>query len=213
MKTDELIDMLARNEGAVNAREPLMRAAGMLAVGLAGSVGLMLASMGFNPGLAADMGVPMFWIKGAFAAALVVAGLWASWRLGRPGASLRGLAAWMAAPLVAIWILAAVVLVRASPAQRAELFFGETWASCPFKIAMLSAPVFVAALYAMKALAPTRLRLAGAGAGLLAGAAGAVVYTLHCPELAAPFIGFWYVLGMLIPAGVGALIGPRVLRW
>ncbi|HCN91143.1 MAG TPA: anti-sigma F factor, partial [Oxalobacteraceae bacterium] len=27
------------------------------------------------------------------------------------------------------------------------------------------------------------------------------------------FIGFWYLLGILIPAGIGALIGPRVLRW
>jgi hypothetical protein len=27
------------------------------------------------------------------------------------------------------------------------------------------------------------------------------------------FIGFWYVIGMLIPAAAGALLGPRVLRW
>ncbi|HWT72548.1 MAG TPA: NrsF family protein, partial [Oxalicibacterium sp.] len=38
-------------------------------------------------------------------------------------------------------------------------------------------------------------------------------YCLHCPELAAPFVGFWYVLGMLIPTAAGALLGPRVLRW
>ena len=65
----------------------------------------------------------------------------------------------------------------------------------------------------MKELAPTRLRLAGATAGLAAGSAAALVYCLHCPELAAPFVGFWYVLGMLIPAAAGALIGPRLLRW
>jgi hypothetical protein len=39
------------------------------------------------------------------------------------------------------------------------------------------------------------------------------VYAFHCPELAAPFLGVWYVLGMLIPAALGALIGPRVLHW
>jgi len=39
------------------------------------------------------------------------------------------------------------------------------------------------------------------------------VYSLHCPELAAPFIGFWYLLGMLIPTAVDALLGPRLLRW
>jgi hypothetical protein len=31
--------------------------------------------------------------------------------------------------------------------------------------------------------------------------------------MAAPFIGFWYLLGMLIPAAAGALLGPRLLRW
>ena len=62
-------------------------------------------------------------------------------------------------------------------------------------------------------LAPTRLRLAGAAAGLLSGAVGALVYSLHCPELAAPFLGFWYLLGMLIPTAAGALLGPRLLRW
>jgi len=40
-----------------------------------------------------------------------------------------------------------------------------------------------------------------------------LVYTFHCPELAAPFLGTWYVLGMLIPTALGAIIGPLVLRW
>jgi len=68
-------------------------------------------------------------------------------------------------------------------------------------------------LWAIRGLAPTRLRLAGAAAGLLSGAVGALVYCLHCPELEAPFLGFWYLLGMLIPTAVGALLGPRLLRW
>jgi hypothetical protein len=57
------------------------------------------------------------------------------------------------------------------------------------------------------------LALSGAGAGLLAGALGTLVYALHCPESAAPFIGIWYVLGIAIPTLAGAMLGPRVLRW
>jgi hypothetical protein len=68
-------------------------------------------------------------------------------------------------------------------------------------------------MLALRSLAPTRLRLAGTAAGLAAGAVGASVYQLHCPELAAPFLGTWYVLGILAPAALGALIGPRLLRW
>jgi hypothetical protein len=73
--------------------------------------------------------------------------------------------------------------------------------------------LFGAVLWAMKGLAPTRLALAGAMAGLLSGAGGALVYALYCPEMAAPFIGVWYLLGMLIPTALGALLGPRLLHW
>jgi hypothetical protein len=80
-------------------------------------------------------------------------------------------------------------------------------------IAALSLPIFAATLTGMRAMAPTRLRLAGAAAGFTAGAAAATIYCLHCPEMASPFIAFWYLLGVLLPAAVGALIGPRVLAW
>ena len=55
--------------------------------------------------------------------------------------------------------------------------------------------------------------MTGATAGRLAGGVGALVYTLHCPELEAPFLGVWYVIGMAIPSVIGALLGPRLLRW
>jgi hypothetical protein len=117
------------------------------------------------------------------------------------------------APLLAMWALAVVALTGADAQQRAVLFLGQTWDACPLRIAVLSAPVFAAAMWGMRGLAPTRPGLAGAAAGLLAGACGALVYSFHCPELAAPFLGTWYVLGMLIPTALGAIMGPLVLRW
>ena len=93
------------------------------------------------------------------------------------------------------------------------MFWGSTWRVCPFLIAGLSLPILIAVLRAMRELAPTRLRLAGAAAGLSAGAAAATVYCLHCPEMAPPFVAFWYVIGILLATGAGALLGPRMLRW
>jgi hypothetical protein len=90
---------------------------------------------------------------------------------------------------------------------------GGTWAYCLASVPLLSAPVLVAAMWAMKGLAPTRLALAGASAGLLAGAVGAFVYAFHCPEMQAPFLGLWYVAGMAIPTVIGAHLGPVILRW
>jgi hypothetical protein len=115
--------------------------------------------------------------------------------------------------VVLMWTLGLVVLIDTEPAQRAGLLLGTTWAVCPFLIAMLSVPMFVAILWAMQGLGPTHLRLAGMAAGLLSGALGALVYCLHCPEMEAPFIGSWYLLGILIPAAAGALLGRHVLRW
>src|SRR5471032_2428600 len=60
---------------------------------------------------------------------------------------------------------------------------------------------------------PTRLMLAGTGAGLLAGAQGLLVYSLYCSEMSVPFWGVWYVLAIVITAGIGAALAPIYLRW
>ncbi|HJU21448.1 MAG TPA: DUF1109 domain-containing protein, partial [Casimicrobiaceae bacterium] len=83
----------------------------------------------------------------------------------------------------------------------------------PWLIAGLSIPVFVAIVWTVRRMAPTNLRLAGAMAGFASGATGALVYSIHCPELGAPFLGTWYLIGMLLPAIVGSLAGERMLRW
>lgn len=214
MKTDELIAMLASGTPAVGANALQRRYAMALGWGAFGAMLIMAVVLGgVRPDLAQAALLPMFWVKLAFPFVVVAGSLLAATRLSRPGMPLGHAAAVIAAPYAAMGLLAAAALMTAAPGERGGLIFGETWVSCPFSIAMLSAPLLVAALWAMKGLAPTRLALAGAAAGLLAGAGGALVYSLHCPEMAAPFIAIWYVLGMLIPALVGAALGPRLLRW
>ena len=213
MRTDDLVTMLATGAGVVRPNQAARRYAAALVSGALGAALLMLVVLGPRPNLGAAMLLPMFWVKLAFAAGLAAASLLAALRLSRPGMPLAWVPGALAAPVLAIWLLAAFVLASADATRRAGLFFGETWNSCPLLIAILSAPAFVAVVWAMKGLAPTRLRLAGAAAGLLSGAMGTLMYSLHCPEMAAPFIGFWYLLGMLIPAAAGALLGPRLLRW
>ena len=78
---------------------------------------------------------------------------------------------------------------------------------------VLAIPTWLAAFWAARRFAPTRLRAASAVAGLLAGAAAAMVYAVHCAEMQAPFLAVWYVLGMLVPAFLGWAIGPKLLRW
>ena len=175
---------------------------------------LMAAALKLNPALPQELSEPMFWIRGAFCASLGVIGLVGVARLARPGRPLGLVPVGIALPVIAIWALAAVILLAApSPATRGHLIFGQTARVCPFLITMIAAPLFIALVWALRGLAPTRLRLAGATAGFAAGSIGALVYSLHCPELAAPFIATWYLLGITISATLGAWAGPQLLRW
>ena len=72
--------------------------------------------------------------------------------------------------------------------------------------------MLVGAFWVLRGLAPTRLTVAGAAAGLAAGAIASLVYSFHCDESAMPFIAVWYTLGILIPGLIGAIAGRFVLR-
>lgn len=213
MKTDDLVAMLARGAGPVDSAVPRRRLARALAIGGVGALGAMLAGLGLNPLLGEAARTPMFWGKLVFAGLLVAGGIVALARLARPGAPLAGAPALLAGPVAALWALSLAALALAAPGERVGLLLGSTWAECPFNIALLALPAFVALLWALRGLAPTRLRAAGAAAGLVAGALAAFAYALHCPEHAAPFVAVWYVLGIALPAGLGALVGPRTLAW
>lgn len=213
MKTEELVALLAKDAGPVEPGATRRRFAVAVAWGVSGSMLAMVMTLGIRPDIAEMLSVPMFWAKLMFPALVAVATLFAATRLARPGVRLGRTPGMLAALFAAVWALGIFALLNAAPDERSSMIFGDTWMVCLIAVPLLSIPVFIATIWAMKGLAPTRLRLAGAAAGLLAGGISAAVYALHCPELEPPFIAIWYVIGMLIPAGVGAAIGPRLLRW
>lgn len=213
MKTDELVKMLATSAGPVDTRAPERRFATALGWGTCGALLIMEIKLGVRPDIYAASFLPMFWMKIIFPLAAAAAALSAVLRLGRPGTPIGKAPAVFAGLLFIVWAAGALTLLQAPPEQRDYLIFGQTWKVCPYYIALISVPVFVAAMWVMKGLAPTRPMLAGAATGLLSGAIAVAVYALHCPEMEAPFLAIWYVLGMFVPVGVGALIGPRLLRW
>lgn len=216
MKTEDLVRALATGIDATAAvdRHAVARRLGVALVpAVALALLVLVQHFGINPRLSEAAGAPMFWVKVGFVLALLAASALLAARLARPGATLGAAGAGVLVLPLLLWMLALVVLAGAAPEERLQLVKGATWSACPWNIALLSLPPFVCGFVAMRSLAPTRLRLAGAAVGLLAGAVGASVYALHCPELAAPFLAVWYVLGILLPVAAGALIGPRVLRW
>lgn len=213
MKTVDLINALAADSPAMAPARVAQRFYLKLAAGAALALVVVLMLLGVRPDLDEAWKLPMFWMKLVFPASLAVAALVALRRLSYPGMRLGRVPAAAAVPLTAVWLLAGLVLLAAPAGGRLPLVFGQTWLECPVSITLLSAPALGLAFWAARELAPTRLSLAGAAAGLFAGATAAFAYAIHCPEMQAPFLAIWYVMGMLIPTGAGALLGRRLLHW
>ena len=213
MKTDDLISMLSTGVAPVDPNFATKRFQWALAGGGTLAVLLMATVLGINPNLREAATLPMFWVKLAFPAALFLLGLLLTARVAIPGRPWRTLAQGVMIPVLIMFLLAAAVLFNAAPQDRLPQVLGNTWHVCAISIALVSLPLFLATFWAVSGLAPTQLRLAGACAGLLAGGLGTVVYALHCTEMAAPFVAVWYTAGMALTSGLGALLGPRLLRW
>lgn len=213
MKTDDFISLLATGVAPVDRHALTKRFGVAVLVGAAGATLIMAMVLGIRRDLAEVAVTPIFWAKIALPLCVMVGSLWMSTRLARPGVRMGGSSWLIAAPIAAVWLAGAFVLVAAPGDARLALVLGKTWRVCPFNIAMLSIPGFVAVFWALRGLAPTRLVLTGAAGGLLAGSTATLAYCLHCPEMGIPFWGVWYVLGMLVPTIIGAVLGPRLLRW
>lgn len=212
VRTDDLLDALS--SGLAPAPRALVaRRLGLgLVAGMAVTFLVLLFTLGLRPDLGTAVTGAAFWIKFTYTVALAALGLWLVERQSRAGADAR-LPTWLLA--VPVLVLAAIAAwqISAPQADWRALMMGHTARVCSTLILILSLPIFAATFWAMRALAPTRLTLAGSCAGLLSGAASAALYCLHCPEAAAPFILVWYSLGILLATALGALTGRWLLRW
>ena len=212
MRTDDLIAQLS------SGLEPVKRGAvgrlllGAAVLGMLGSVALMLSLIGLRHDFARAIVSFGMWTKLVYTFVIAGLGFWLVERMGRPGAEMTRPLQLLAIPLLAILLLS-VLQMNAPSAVMPRLVLGHSSRVCAFLVTMTALPTLAATFWALRKLAPTQLTVAGAGAGLFAGAVGAFVYSFHCTEGAAPFIAIWYTLGIVAVTALGALLGPRVLRW
>ena len=211
MRTEQWLDLLARGAGPAPRRAVEKRVGAALGIGALASAGAALATLGLNPDLA-GMGAALA-LKLAYVGGLLLGAVWLVDRASRPASPLRNAGWGIAAVVLAMAALATGTLLQAPDAARPDLLLGHSWSSCPWRVAALSLPALAAALWALRGLAPTRPRVAGFAAGLAAGCLGALGYALFCAEVSPVFVFVWYTLGIGGPAVVGALLGPKLLRW
>jgi len=213
MKTEALIAMLARGNAGVAPGAVERRLLATVAAAFALALVAVLAALGPRADLAAAAQLPMFWWKLAVPLGVLTFAFSAARRLASPGQRAGPTAALGAALLALLWVIAATDIGSAPAESRRALVLGRSALPCVALIALLSLPILAALFAALRSLAPTRLAAAGAAAGALSGGIAAAAYAVHCNEMTLPFVAVWYVLGMAIPAALGALLAPRWLRW
>lgn len=211
MKTDALIELLARGAGPAPRALAARRLGPAVVVGLLASSGIAIAAFGALPAAMFATAVP--WTKMAYASLMALAAGWWTAQLSRPAAPIVQPRRMTVLVLLAMAGLGAASLATTPAQTRLDAVLGHSWLSCPWNVLALSIPALAAALWAVRGLAPTRPRAAGFAAGLLAGSVGAFGYALSCPEASPAFVALWYTLGIAFTAGLGAMLGPRVLRW
>jgi hypothetical protein len=213
MKTDALIDRLSDDVVPVGGSTVSRTLLGGLGAGAVVSLVLMVVWLGIRPDLGAAMQTGAYWMKFFYTLALAGFGFWTVERLSRPGAP-AGLPGLLELTPVLLLVAGAYLQWSAAPVEEHHhLMMGHSHTVCPWRIAILSLPVFAGVFWSLRRLAPTRPMIAGAAAGLLAGAAGAFIYAFHCDESAAPFVAMWYTFGIALVGMAGGLLGRLLLRW
>jgi len=84
---------------------------------------------------------------------------------------------------------------------------------CFFAVVGASLPALLILLWVTRRAVVTQPAMAGASAGLLAGALGGAAYAIACKNNGATFVLIWYGLAIGTVCFLGAQIGQRYLRW
>jgi hypothetical protein len=213
MKTDELINMLASNLEPVKGEELRNTLTIVLGVGAVAAFCLMLAILGWPSAAFGGEYSGLKAIALAFALGVAFAGASFLIRSARPGEPGRKPLIAMGLLFIAVLAAGLVTLILARPAGWRGIVFGPQWAACLICIPLFAIAPFASLVWALRRGAPTNLMRTGAIAGLVAGALGATVFALHHVSGSIAFIAIWYGGPILVCAVLGAILGPRLLRW
>lgn len=212
MNTNELIAALSNDR----IQPPPPGRALMLALipGVAIAAFLFSAALGLRPHFVTLLGEPRFVFKIVLTDLLAALSGLLVLRLFRPGASARGfLVVALGAPLLLLALGVLAELLSVPAAQWSQRLIGSNAMFCLKSIPLLGLAPLLAILFALRNGAPERPALAGAAAGLFAGAIGAALYSMHCPDNSPLFVAVWYPIGIAIVTALGAMLGARLLRW
>ncbi len=211
MKTDELIALLAE-DAPVRMRHGRTMALALL-VGAASSIAYMVLFVGIRPDMQAVVDTPRVFFKICQTLILAVVAAALVFQMGRPGVSLKARALALVLPTVLLVVGVTTELVAVPEQNWMASMMGHYADYCIFYVPVLSLAPLACLLLALKEAAPDNPGLAGAVAGLAAGAIAASVYAWHCPDDSPLFLAVWYTMAIMIVIFAGFILGRRMLRW
>ena len=214
MRTDELINTLVADHAVQPRPKPVGHGLVMAIIGgLAISGALFALTLGVRPDIVSALSTWRFDLKLSANLVLVIAATWVALRLSSP--TTKPLSAMRPLLVPALLLLAAAMyeLVTVPASAWPSRAMGVNGVMCVASIIFLSVLPLTATIYALRQGAPMSPALAGAAAGLLAGALGATVFAMHCTNDSPLFVAIWYTLAIGLTAIVGLLVGQYVLRW
>jgi len=212
METDQLIRTLAADNAHRVRPVGFVLALALLSAAPV-SLAIFFAGLGVRPDVMTAMHNPFFDLKFAVTLALAISAIAVSLHLSRPEASLAG---WAWLLLIPAGILAAGLSGEMMLPQRLPMMtrlVGSNSRVCLTAIPLMSLPLLAAALIGLRHGAPTRPAVAGAIAGMLSAGLAATLYASHCTDDSPLFVATWYTIATALVTAIGALAGPRMLRF
>jgi hypothetical protein len=212
METEQLIRTLAADNMHRARPVGFVLGLGLLAAAPV-SLAMFLSKLGVRPDVMTAIHNPFFGLKFVVTLALAIAAIAVSLHLSRPEVSLKG---WWWLLLIPVSILAAGIASEMMMPQRVPMMvrlIGSNSRICMTAIPLMSLPLLAGALIGLRHGATTRPAAAGAIAGLLSAGLAATLYASHCTDDSPLFVATWYPIGIALVAGVGALVGSKVLRF
>jgi hypothetical protein len=213
MKTEQLIDMLSTNVEPVNRSQLGRTLAWAVAIGGVAAFCVMLATVGLRPDFGSRANLGYLILKLLFTLSLIGIGGTFLIRAMLPGRDARRPFALAFLPLIAAGVAGMAALVLARPAAWGSMILETQWAGALICIPLFAIIPFAVLIWALRKGAPTNLKRTGAIAGLVAGALGGSAYAFNCPHDSLPFIAIWYGTAIALCTVIGAILGPRLLRW
>ncbi len=211
--TDDLIARLSTDLKPVRRMAMARLLVGATLLSTVVAIVAMNMWLGMRPDMDSAMATMNFWTKFTYTLSVALLGGVATLALARPDGRTRWPWYIASALLALLVILAFYQLIRAEPDDMMPLIVGGTSMVCPWRIVVLGLPILLGAILALRRFAPRNPTLAGFAAGIMAGGAGAWVYSFACAETGMMFLALWYTLGIVTVGVIGAVLGRFLLRW